>query len=480
MNINKNTSIFLLLAFVETWERFSYVGMRALLALYLTSVLNFSDNKTYAIFGLFAAIGYAVPVIAGVISDRLIGFQRTLIIGTVIMCIGHLLMFLSDKGEVYLYGGLGFIATGTGFFKGNIHNLLGLINSDKSSHQRDKIFSLFNISINLGSLFAAVTCGYTAHIAGWHFGFAIAGIGMLIGLIIFLKYRYILGNKGLLANNPIMNHKFLSLLYAVMISCVLSVFSVVLIYHSQTSLSYFSMFGVIIIVAMIRILIVTDKEQRHKLIFLLVLLSFLICFASIQMQLGSLINLFIERNADRLIYGHSIPSGVLQGVNALFVIMFGAMLANILAKYGYMFYMERFILGLFVNLLCFVVIYIGCVYAVNYKVNIMFLILSMALMSCAEVCLYPMLKVLFVTLSPIHIRGFMMGFFMFGMSYSNLASAIIAKFVSIPSTGSLNSSISLEIYKNGFLTISVFNALVLLLFLLIYPFLKRFIRKTYQ
>jgi POT family proton-dependent oligopeptide transporter len=479
MNFTRKASIFWLLSFVEMWERFSYIGMRTLLVLYLTSALKFSDTKTYAVFGLFAAIGYAVPVFAGLISDRLIGFQRTLIIGSSIMCIGHLLMTLTVFDGFFVYPGLGCIATGTGFFKGNIHNLLGAVHRDKDSHQRDKIFSLFNISINLGGLISAIVCGYVAHHFGWHYGFGLAGVGMFLGLGVFLRYRHILGDKGLEPNQE--QKKYTApLFFAISISVFISFVSVILLYYSEISLNYFGILGVAIFVMAGNILYNCDSKQRTNIIFLMILLFFLICFAAIQMQLGSLINLFVARNVDKMLFGYLIPSAVLQGLNPLFVIIFGFLSAGALAKYGYNFYIKRFALGLTVNISCFICLYLGCVYANSGEVALSFLFIGMALMSFAEVCLFPMLKVLFITLSPLQIRGFMMGFFMFGMSYSNLASIFIAKFISVPSQFINDQIVSLSIYKEGFLNIILFNFLVFILFIIAYPFLNKVLESNKQ
>ena len=469
MNKEKqNFRILILLSFVETWERFSFMGMRALLVLYLTSILNFSDHRTYSIFAIYAAIGYTVPVLAGMLADKLIGFQRTLIIGTIIMCIGHLSMFLSGYGQDYVFIGLSLVAVGTGFFKGNIHNLLANIHSNAESSERDKMFSLFNISINLGGLLASISCGYVAHIYGWHAGFGLAGIGMLVGLIIFLKYRYILGNNGLphLDNiNPVLK--------SIIFSIVLILLAFVTLYYSDISLEYFSYLGLIYFALLGKLIFSSDKEQRIKVLFLVIMLIFLIGFATFQMQLGSIINLFIQRNVDKTVLGYQIPTAVFQSINPFFVIFLGAIFAKIFAKYGYKSYIKRFSIGLFTNIFCFIFIYLGCKAAINGFVPLVYIVLAIAFISFSEISLYPMTKILFITLAPKNYKGFMMGFFMFGMSYANLALLHIMKFISVPSKSVGDSIASLAIYQHGFLKIAIFCVCLFLAFLLSYPMIKR-------
>ena len=477
INKDKENKILLLLSFLETWERFSYVGMRTLLVLYLTTSLGFSDHKTYSVFGLFAAISYAVPVLAGILADKLIGFQRTLILGAFIMCVGHLSMVFADSNDSYVYIGLALIAVGTGFFKGNVHNLLGSIHKDKDTSQRDKIFSLFNISINLGSLLAAASCGYVAYMFGWHYGFGLAGVGMVLGLSVFLKYRYILGNNGIAPNGGHSVVQALDLIKSVIVIVLLILSSIFALHYSEISLSYFGFLGIIFFILLAKVLYECDHAQRIYIAFLITTLIFLVGFAAIQMQLGSLINLFILRNVDRMILGYQIPAAVMQALNPFFVIVFGLLCANAFARYGYQSYMKRFALGLFANMLCFGLIYLGCIQAVGGKVELIYILLGIASISFAEICLFPMVKVLFVTLSPLVYRGFMMGFFMFGMSYSNLVSIFIAKYMSIPTEHIANPIVSLEVYKQGFFSVMLFCVALLFLFSLCYPILKKIVDK---
>lgn len=460
--------ILMLLSFVETWERFSFMGMRALLVLYLTSILNFSDHKTYSIFAIYAAIGYTVPVLAGIISDKLIGFQRTLIIGTVIMCIGHLSMFLSEYGQDYVFIGLSLVAVGTGFFKGNIHNLLANIHSNKDSSERDKMFSLFNISINLGGLIASISCGYVAHIYGWHAGFGLAGVGMLVGLLVFLKYRYLLGDNGL---PPLKN--IFPVVKSISFSIALIILAFVTLYYSDRSLQYFSYLGIIYFTLLGKLLLSISKERRVKVFFLILMLIFLIGFAVFQMQLGSIVNLFIQRNVDKSIFGYQVPTAVFQSINPFFVISFGLIFARIFAKYGYRSYIKRFSLGLFINIFCFAAVYFGCKSAIDGFVPLIYVVLAIGFISFAEISLYPMTKILFITLAPKNYKGFMMGFFMFGMSYANLALFHVMKFVSIPSKDLSDPMASLVVYEQGFFKITVFCIGLFLMFMLSYPILKR-------
>ena len=474
--LDKESKLFLL-AFVEMWERFSYYGMRAFLVLYLTSTLGFEDIKAYAVYSLFAAIGYGVPIVSGIIADKLIGFQKTLIIGAIIMCIGHLSMVFSDMNELVIYLGLALIATGTGFFKGNITSLLGMIYKYEESFQRDRAFSLFNVAVNSGSLISSILCGYVAHRFGWHYGFALAGIGMAIGLIVFMKYKNILGEYGKNPNQSVEGVLSISpAMQSIFISMIISMIAIILLYNSEISLKYFSFIGLMVLALIVNILYKSTYYEVVKILALLGISLFFVGFISVEMQLGSLINLFTMRNVDRFILGYEVPAAILQGLNPLFVIIFGSLFANIFAKFGYESYMKRFAIGLFVNILCFIAIFLGCFNARDGQVNLIYIVVSMAFMSFGEICLFPMMQLLFTVLPPLRYKGFMMGVLLFVLSYANIASVILSKFMSIPKENANNAIISLAIYKDGFFTIMIFSMFLLISFLMVYPALNRAIQ----
>lgn len=195
-----------LIFFVEIWERFSYYGMRALLVLFLISNLGFSDAKAYAIYSLFAAIGYTGPVIGGIMADKLMGFRNMILIGGIVIIMGHICMTFVGWNTFLVYLGLALIAIGTGLFKGNITNLLGSCYKDNDPN-RERGFTLFYVGINLSSFFASILCAIVASNYGWDYGFGLAGIGMFIGLVVFTKFQHILGSSGTSPKPNLINKK---------------------------------------------------------------------------------------------------------------------------------------------------------------------------------------------------------------------------------------------------------------------------------
>ena len=190
----------------EMWERFSYYGMRALLVLYMTKYLLIPEHSgnvlglaglkhmleavfgpldvqpfSSQIYGLYTALVYLTPVFGGLLADRVLGQRRTVIIGAILMAIGHFLMAVEQLFLVALAA----LILGNGAFKPNISTQVGGL-YPPGDRRRDRAYSIFYVGINVGAFLAPLVCGTLGEQAGWHYGFAAAGVGMLIGLAIYL------------------------------------------------------------------------------------------------------------------------------------------------------------------------------------------------------------------------------------------------------------------------------------------------------
>lgn len=172
------------LFFAEMWERFSYYGMRALLILYMIKgFLGFGDKDANAVYGAYTALVYMTPFFGGMIADKLLGSRASVVIGGVLMAAGHLLMTIEQ--DFFFFTALGFLIAGNGFFKPNISTIVGSLYPEGST-KRDGGFTIFYIGINLGAAMAPLMCGYIGETFGWHYGFGLATIGMLVGVAIFV------------------------------------------------------------------------------------------------------------------------------------------------------------------------------------------------------------------------------------------------------------------------------------------------------
>jgi POT family proton-dependent oligopeptide transporter len=172
------------LFFAEMWERFSYYGMRALLTLYMIKgFLAMNDDASYVVYGAYTSMVYATPFIGGMLADRLLGARRAVVMGGLLMAAGHLMMTVEQAWAFYL--ALALLIAGNGFFKPNISTMVGQLYAP-GSPKRDGGFTIFYMGINLGGALAPLVCGYVGEVYGWHYGFGLATIGMLIGTAIFV------------------------------------------------------------------------------------------------------------------------------------------------------------------------------------------------------------------------------------------------------------------------------------------------------
>jgi POT family proton-dependent oligopeptide transporter len=166
----------------EMWERFSYYGMRALLVYYMIKQLMFSQAQASQIYGLYTGLVYLTPLFGGILADRALGQRKTVIMGAVLMAIGHFLMAVQSL----FFPALTFLVLGNGAFKPNISTQVGSL-YPPGDPRRDRAFSIFYVGINLGAFFSPLVCGTLGEIYGWHYGFGAAGVGMVIGLSIYLS-----------------------------------------------------------------------------------------------------------------------------------------------------------------------------------------------------------------------------------------------------------------------------------------------------
>jgi proton-dependent oligopeptide transporter, POT family len=173
-----------LLFFAELWERFSYYGMRALLVFYMTKgFLTYSDDTAYGIYGAYTALVYATPFIGGMLADKYLGSRLCVIIGGILMALGHVAMTIESRFA--FFSALSLLIVGNGFFKPNISTIVGSL-YPPGSKLRDAGYTVFYIGINLGAAMAPLLCGYIGETYGWHYGFGLATFGMMVGLATFV------------------------------------------------------------------------------------------------------------------------------------------------------------------------------------------------------------------------------------------------------------------------------------------------------
>ena len=202
------------LFFAELWERFSFYGMRALLTLYMVNeifeALAERDYAAAAIYSSYGSLVYASTVIGGRVSDTILGMRRSIFLGGILMAIGHFVLAIENNIAFFL--ALSFIIVGNGFFKPNISTFVGTLYKD-GDPRKDSGFVIFYMGINIGGFVAPLLCGWLGAQYGWHYGFGLAGIGMLTGLLFFWSgiRKNVFGDRGMAPNEAALEKRVLGL-----------------------------------------------------------------------------------------------------------------------------------------------------------------------------------------------------------------------------------------------------------------------------
>ncbi len=288
------------LFFAELWERFSFYGMRALLMLYMTQHLLYSDDMSFGIFAAYGSLVYVTPLIGGIISDRILGYRKSIMLGGILMALGHFV--LTIEHPLAFYTSLALLIVGNGFFKPNISSFVGSL-YEKGSPKRDSGFMIFYMGVNIGGWLAPLLCGWLGLTYGWHYGFGFAGFGMLLGLLVFKAAlnKGVFGTKGNVTNLELFNTKigYLTVNNLIVIGAFLSVPIIALIIKFNQFEHYLVwLVSFIIVFMLIKIYKTSTKREKGQLLVIIYFTVLACLFFIVFEQAGSSLTLFAKRNVN--------------------------------------------------------------------------------------------------------------------------------------------------------------------------------------
>lgn len=471
-----------ILFFTELWERFSYYGMRALLILYMSKELLYGDEKAYGIYGAYGALVYATPVLGGLLAEKFLGYRLAILLGAVLMALGH--FFMAFEYEMVFYAALGFLIIGNGFFKPNISSLVGSLYKE-GDRKRDSAFTLFYMGINSGAFLTPLTCGVIGETYGFHWGFGIAGVGMLVGLLVFSYGNYTgkFYDKGLSPDHYEPSKKYAKKWKpGIIIGSVLTVpLFAVLVNQNEITKWILLVVGLGVLLVLLIIALMEEKTNRQRLFVLLILFVFTVMFWTFFELAGSAITLFTDRNVNRLAFDSEIPTSTFQSVNPFFIIVIAPFLAWVWEKTAKInkepssplkFSLALIQLGLGFGLLVAGSWFVGP----DFKVPLTFLVLAYLLHTTGELFISPIGLSLVTKLSPAKIVAFVMGVWFLSSSFAHLVGSEISKLTSIDESGGevTNSlQLSLQTYTDVFEVIAYIAAGSGIILLFMVPLLKR-------
>ncbi|BDS14838.1 peptide MFS transporter [Aureispira anguillae] len=307
------------LFFAELWERFSFYGMKALLLLYMTQHLLYSDDVSFGILSAYMSLVYITPLWGGIIADKILGYRKSILLGGILMALGH--FFLSFETPLFFYGSLGLIIVGNGFFKPNISSFVGALYKNNPT-QRDAGFTIFYLGINLGAAIAPLICAWVADLYGWHYGFMLAGIGMLLGLFFFQRglNSDVFGAAGKLPNSTNYYQKKGGLNQGQWISlgafAVVPIFAAIIYLHQYEHYLIFAA-TLFLVLYVLYILSRVSPLERGRLIVVIYFTLLSTLFAALFEQTGSSVVLFADRNVNLI----GITAAQTNSINASFIVL---------------------------------------------------------------------------------------------------------------------------------------------------------------
>ena len=410
----------------EMWERMSYYGMRALLVLYMTGAitgfnpgLGWSAIEANAIYGIYVGFVYFMVVPGGWIADNILGHQKAVLIGAIIIALGHFTLALPLTQTFFL--GLIFIVLGTGLLKGNISTIVGSLYKDNDD-RRESGYTIFYMSINIGSTLGFLICSYLGEKIGWHYGFGAAGVGMTFGVYQFIKYRHLLGSAGAEPNdmpdekrsNLIKWTKLsLVLMFIVIGMGLLGLISVEPRAFAE-NFAYFLTGVAGIYFIYLFVFAGLNSDERKNLLLLFVLFIGAAAFWSGFDQSASSLSIFARDYTDLTIGGFAMPIGWLQFANPILVVTFAPIFAGMWAYLGRVNMNPslplKFAIGLLFMALSFIVmIYAVRLAMVSAPVGMQWLLITYAIQTWGELALSPIGLAAFSKYSPKRYMGQMFG-----------------------------------------------------------------------
>jgi len=409
------------LFFTEMWERFSFYGMRAILVLYLTREtlgdnpgLGWSSAEALVLYGWYTMLVYVMSIPGGIIADKWLGQKKTVFLGGLLIAAGQLTLAVNSM--ISFYSGLILIISGVGCLKPNISTMVGGLYK-QGDPRRDSGFTIFYIGINIGAAIAPLLVGYIGEVYGWHYGFGLAGIGMLIGQGVYLWGQKHLKDVGNFIPAPKIEGT-----------------------KTRKPLT---------------------KIEKDRVIVLLISFLIVIVFWAAYEQAGGLMNIYTHDKINRVIFGFEIPASLFQSVPAIFVIIFGTIVASFWSKRqlkgkesSSLFKMA---IGTMVMGTGFLMMTGAAIEAQDgAKAMLIWLILSYLLQVIGELSISPVALSFITKLAPLKYASIMMGVYFAATGLGNKLAGLVGEFATHAG--------ELEVFTGIFIFCLLFGLLLLVFF----------------
>lgn len=479
------------LFFSEMWERFSFYGMRGMLAVFMVSQLKMDETSANLQYGATQAWVYAFTFIGGLFADKILGLRKSLFWGGLLMIVGSLILAFSPK-ELF-FTGIGFTIVGTGFFKPNISSMVGQLYKE-GDIRRDAGFSLFYAGINLGALLGGYVCiavangtlweDYVPKNLRWNYAFGFAAIVMIISLLTFTQTQKKLGQIGLSPLNHFEKSKRQIYEVVTYIGSLAIIPIIILMVANTVYTDYFMMIiGPGSILYLLYEMRNFSPEENKKLSAAFVFIVFSIFFWAFYEQSGGSLSLFAANNLNNKLLGVELdPNGVNNSSGALFVIIFAALLGiiwiwmakrkiepNTVVKFGlgflflaggfWLFYYTKFFAG------------------PDGKTSLNLFTFGWFVITFGELCLSPIGMSVMTKLSPQRIQAVIMGMWFLASAYGQYFAGLLGANIAEASTNASNLE-KLNVYADGYQQLALYALIAGIILIVISPLIKKLMQEV--
>jgi POT family proton-dependent oligopeptide transporter len=475
----------------EMWERFSFYGMRGMLAVFMVNQLMMDEKTTNLQYGATQAFVYAFPFIGGLFADKILGLRKSLFWGGLLMIVGSVILSIDPKQFFFL--GISFTIIGTGFFKPNISSMVGQLYKENDVRQ-DAGFSLFYAGVNLGALIGGYICiavaegslwsGFVPENLRWNFAFGFAAIVMLISLLTFTQTQKSLGEIGLSPLLHLKKSKRRFIEIATYIVSLAIIPAIILMVANTVYTDYFMMvIGPASILYLFYEMRSFSESENKKLLAALVLIIFSIFFWAFFEQSGGSLSLFAVNNLHNTLLGIQVsPNGVNNSANSLFVIIFATLIGllwiwmhkrkiepNTVVKFGLGF---LFLAGGF-----WIFYYTKFFADPSGKTSLNLFTFGWFIITFGELCLSPIGLSAMSRLSPQKTQAVMMGIWYLASAYGQYFAGLLGANIASASEHATNAE-KLIVYADGYNQLALYALIAGIILIIISPFVKKLMQEV--
>ena len=461
---------------IEMMERFGFYAFNTIIVMYFVMQFNLPKSTAYSLFGAFSALLYIFIPIGGWVGDSYLGTKRTIILGGLVLLAGYIILASSMSIEL-VYLGMATIVVGNGLFKSNPASLLSKIIKRGDIAKRDSAYSIYYMSINVGSVASQMISPFVAHKFGWQYGFGVAALGLVVGIVNFyMGKKYF---KGVASKADELKFSFVKLALVLVVSVVvIAICSFLLNYVTLTN---YIMLGLVSVGFLFFFILglKQKKGDRAKMIASLVLIAMAIIFYSLYNQMFTSLTFFGAQNTVHTIFGIPVYPEQYQLLNPATVMIFAPILAMVYRWQGRrnknMKMTTKFTLGLLISSFAFLILVPSMYFSNGHGIiSSNWIVAAFFVISIGELLVAALGASMVSQLVPEKFMGFAIGMWFVAMAMAGVTGALIANMTQ-PSSAPMTSVQSLPVYCHAFLLIGLMTLCATVLMFVVKLILDKYI-----